>query len=109
MKAGRIPCINPNCKRTASAEKFSCDIICGKCFRGLPAEMRAKHRGYWRKIRYWERRIVRTSDELKRQRMHAIVDQLTIRLNHHWHTEIKATFSGEKPEGIDAFLEELGL
>ena len=37
--SGRIPCINPRCRRTADAAKFDCEeIICGKCFRSLPAE-----------------------------------------------------------------------
>lgn len=107
---GRIPCINPNCKRTASAEKYSCEIICGKCFRNLPAEMRAEHRGFWREIRKWDRRITRTTDELKRDRMKAIREQWSQRLNRHWEDKIKALLvNPEKPEGLDAILEELGL
>ncbi|EUB97256.1 hypothetical protein PMI07_000832 [Rhizobium sp. CF080] len=106
---GRIPCINPCCKRTASAEKYSYEIICGKCFRNLPVEMRNTHRFYWRQLRKWERRITKTTDELKRERMKPICNMWSDKITRHWDEQIKATFSSEKPEGIDAFLEEMGL
>jgi len=42
-KPGRIPCINQRCKRTAPADKYrpGTEIICGKCFKALPAEIKA--------------------------------------------------------------------
>lgn len=85
-------------------------MICGKCFRTLPEAVRKEHRGYWREVRKWERRITRTSDELKITRMHEIVARLEHRLISHWDREIKARFlAPEKPEGLDSFLEEIGL
>lgn len=110
MTAARIPCINPACRRTASAEKFSGEIICAKCFRNLPADERAFHRRCWREIRKWERRIARTVDELKRQRMQSICEKWSWRLNYHWETAIKASFTNpQRPEGLDSFLEENGI
>ncbi|MCO5730129.1 hypothetical protein [Rhizobium sp. SSA_523] len=110
MAADRTPCINPRCKRTAPADQFPGEMICGKCFRNLPAEVRADHRRFWREIRKWDRRIAKTNDELKLERMRSIRQMWNRRLNHHWDTVIKpAVVDSEKPEGLNAFLEELGL
>lgn len=109
MTDARTPCINPRCRRTFKREDDA-EVICGKCFRDLPKEVIAEHRGYWREIRKWDRRIARTSDELKIIRMRAIRDRISQRLGDHWDEEIKARFlRPEKPEGLDAFLEEVGL
>ena len=48
---GRTPCINPCCKRTGAADQFPGEMICGKCFNGLPQEVRASHNFYWKQIR----------------------------------------------------------
>lgn len=106
----RIPCINPRCRRTFADDGRSNEIICGKCFRCLPASVRAEHRRLWREIRKWERRITRTGDQMKTVRMHNIVWRLTILLNRHWNSDIKPIFlMPEKPEGLDGFLDEVGL
>lgn len=110
MRTGRTPCINPCCKRTAPADKFPGEMICGKCFRALPAEARNEHRRFWREIRKWRRRIIRSTDELKLVRMRNILHMWHERLSAHWDAEIKARLtSPEKLEGLEAFLEELGL
>lgn len=107
---GRTPCINPACRRTGPADEHPGEMICGRCFRGLPAEVRAEHRRYWREIRKWDRRITRTSDEIKIARMRTIRDRLVRHLNAHWEREIKLRFlTPDRPEGLDAFLEEAGL
>jgi hypothetical protein len=106
----RIPCINPRCRRTAPADKHGGEIICGKCFRTLPEAMRQEHRRYWREIRKWDRRITRTSDEIKILRMREISARMAWRLGMHWDREIKGFFlAPEKPAGLDAFLEEVGF
>ena len=106
----RTPCINPACRRTGPAAKHPGEMICGKCFRTLPAEVRAEHRRYWRQIRKWDRRIMRTSDELKIARMREIRRRSSDRLNAHWDREIKTRIvEPERPVGLDAFLEEAGL
>ncbi|MBN7758959.1 hypothetical protein JYP46_19195 [Nitratireductor aquimarinus] len=106
----RTPCINPRCRRTGPADEFPGEMICGKCFRSLPEGVRREHRRLWREIRKWERRITRTSDEMKIVKMHNIVTRLSWQLSRHWDREIKTLFlAPEKPEGLDAFLEEMGL
>lgn len=110
MTGARTPCLNPRCKRTAPADEFPGEMICGKCFRTLPEAVRQEHRSFWREIRKWERRITRTNDELKNAKMQSIRDRLSWRLEAHWRREIKPRFlAPEKPEGLDAFLEEVGL
>lgn len=110
MIGGRTPCINPRCKRTGPEDKFPGEMICGKCFRMLPEAVRQGHRGYWREIRKWEKRIARTGDELKITKMHSIRNRLVWRLVLHWDREIKPRMlAPEMPEGLDAFLEEVGL
>ncbi|WP_378952265.1 hypothetical protein [Mesorhizobium sp. ANAO-SY3R2] len=108
----RIPCINPRCNCTAARDKFpnSDEIICGKCFRALPEAVRQEHRRFWREIRKWDRRIARTSDDIKIDRMRAIRDRVSRHLSWHWVREIKTFFlAPEKPAGLDTFLEEMGL
>lgn len=110
MKPGRTPCINPSCRRTADAKEFPGEMICGKCFRALPDRDRKEHRRLWREIRKWERRIAKTVDELKRQRMHDIRNMWVGKLQRHWDESIKGSFANpEKPEGLESFLEEIGL
>ncbi len=107
---GRTPCINPRCSRTEPSDKFPGEMICGKCFRCLPVEARAEHRGRWREIRKWRKRITRTSDEFKIAKMQSILARLEWRLGLHWDREIKPRMlAPEKPEGLDAFMEEVGL
>lgn len=110
MSGDRIPCINPRCRRTFKDEGLDCEIICGRCFRTLPTAVRKEHRTYWREIRKWERRIARTSDELKILKMRSIVGRLSRRLNLHWNREIKTFFlEPVEPAGLDRVLEDLGL
>jgi hypothetical protein len=42
----RIPCCIPHCRRTAPREKFadSEEIICGRCWRRIPAARRHRHK-----------------------------------------------------------------
>ena len=106
--AERVPCINPRCRRTFKDE--GAEVICGKCFRALPDAMRSEHRGYWRELRTWKRRITRTNDELKISRMRDICQKLSFQLSQHWHQVIKPYLtSPEKPAGLEAFLQEMGL
>jgi len=110
MTEARTPCINPRCRRTFKADDAGSEVVCGKCFRTLPAAVRAAHRGYWCEYRKWDRRIARTGDELRIARMRDIRNRLSARLNTHWVAVIKPFFlAPEKPEGLDAFLEEVGL
>lgn len=111
MIAGdRTPCINPRCRRTFKREHEGEEVICGKCFRMLPEAVRKEHRGYWNEIRKWDRRMARTSDQLKIVRMREIREHVANKVHTHWATHIKAPLlTPEKPEGLDTFLEEVGL
>jgi hypothetical protein len=109
--ADRIPCINPNCLRTADASKYQegVEIICGKCFRALPDELRKAHQRFWREMRKWDRRIARTSDEIKLQQMHDIRDKWAHRIHANWKI-IKSYFTDQPaPAGIENFMKEIGL
>lgn len=109
MKDVRTPCINPRCNRTGPADKFPGEMICGKCFRALPLAMRTEFRLAWREYRKWNKRYLRTSDEIKKARMSPIVGRWAFRIDSSW-INIRSTFiSPEKPEGLDPVLEELGL
>lgn len=104
----RVPCVNPACRRTARDE--GAEIICGKCFRCLPAEVRNEFRQLWREHRKWERRALRTSDELEAARKRTVADRFGRLIARCWDQRIKPHFTApEKPGGLDAFLEEVGL
>lgn len=110
MTEARTPCLNPRCRRTFKADDCSSEVVCGKCFGTLPSEIRNEHRRCWREYRKWDRRIKRTGDPLKAQRMHDIRDRFGFLIDRHWQREIKPFFlAPEKPEGLDTFLEEVGL
>ena len=110
VSAERIPCINPRCRRTFKREHEDQETVCGDCFRMLPDAVRIEHRGFWREIRKWDRRITRTSDELKIESMKRARRQVSAKLAEHWDAHIKGYFSApEKPVGLETFLEEIGL
>lgn len=109
MTEARTPCINPRCRRTYKSGGGG-EVICGKCFRALPAQVRSDHRRYWREYRKWDRRILRTGDVLKAQRMHDVRDRFGRMIDQHWDETVRPFFfAPEKPTGIEAFLEEAGL
>src|SRR5688572_1991369 len=100
MKAGRTPCINPRCKRTADANEFPDEMICAKCFRALPVELRREHRFRWRQYRLYDRRISRTADPLKIPRLRDICNMWADKIGANW-LAIKAHVAApEKPEGL---------
>jgi hypothetical protein len=108
MTSGRIPCINPRCRRTFKDE--GTEVVCGKCFRTLPEALRVEFRRCWREHRNWERRAVRTSDEIEAQRKRAVSERFGRLIHRLWEDQIKPFFTApEKPAGLDVFLEEMGL
>lgn len=109
MKPGRTPCINPRCKRTADAAKFPDEMICGKCFKALPAEMKASFRHAWKQYNLHGRRIMRTQDEMKIVRLRNLQHFWSEKIHERW-LEIRAhVTAGEKPEGLDNFMQDIGL
>jgi hypothetical protein len=78
------------------------EIICGKCWRLVPGELKAKYRRFRRKRRQLERLAAKTN----RTPEFPLIDRLE---SENWRA-IRAHFiSPDKPVGLDAFLEETGL
>ncbi len=97
-KPDRIPCINPRCKRTASLEKYGegVEIICAKCFRLIPQDIRKRHRGLKRALAKGERR--------------GITQPYTERAAHRVWEQMRWYFNQpDKPEGLENFLREMGM
>lgn len=113
LRAGRVPCVNPRCRRTAPADRHDpgSEIVCGQCWRLLPKRMTRRYRA----LRKRERRLLRLVEKaIARRRITAArVDRLhrSIRLlcQHNW-GDIRSYFlSPEQPEGLAAFLEAAPL
>lgn len=109
LTADRTPCINPRCRRTFKRQHQDEETICGKCFRALPVELRSEFKRCWREYRKWGRRITRTSDELKIARMQNTRTYWADGINRSWDRIRSSVITPEKPDGLDAFLEEVGL
>lgn len=109
MKPGRTPCINPLCKRTADANEFPDEMICAKCFRGLPADLKSEHRFRWKQYRLYCRRVDRTADLLKLQRLKEIRDMWGNKIHMNWLAIKRHVAAPEKPEGLDNFLADMGM
>lgn len=109
----RIPCINPRCRRTAPAEKYEPgeEIICRGCFKLLPKSVadryKALNKRERRVLRQVERRIAKgeiTADKVR------VLEAAFSRLRYENWQAMRAFFRPvDKPEGLDAFLEEVGL
>jgi hypothetical protein len=113
VKPGRIPCINPACRRTAPAEKCpGCDqIICRGCFRALPAAVRARHRALDRRGRRLNRLTEKALARHTRcygwlRDLWALYDRLCDR---NWRQIRDHYLRPARPAGLDPHLEELGL
>jgi hypothetical protein len=113
IASDRIPCINPRCRRTAPAAKYEPgeEIICGKCFRALPMQLRARyrkaHRDNQRMLRLVKRRIARgTVPPHVLDRLHG---NMLRRFEGVW-DDIKRRFSApDVPAGLENLLAEVGL
>lgn len=113
VKPGRIPCCNPRCNRTAAIEKHpNCnEIICYKCWKLLPKELTKRYRDLHRRWKKTDRLIARRYETLPVEAVTAanlrnrIIDQL----DENWRAIRDYFQTGEKPEGIEQFMKEIGL
>lgn len=111
----RIACLNPTCRRTASRAKMGAvcsEIICGKCFRALPVDMRARHRALWARLRLVRRGILRRQNVLRDispQSAQWLEDRAVAALNEQWEDIRSYVIRPSKPVGLDGFLQEIGL
>ena len=111
-KPGRLACVNPSCNRTASAEKFGeADIICAKCWKLLPQALRNRYR----QLRSRETRLLKLIG--RRLMHHDIAPEEIIRIEHrqaalcaeNWQLMRDYFRHGDKPVGLEGFLQEMGM
>jgi hypothetical protein len=110
----RVRCINPKCGRTFKREPGQPDsysVCCGKCWRLLPAKLTRRYKA----LRVRDRRIGRLAKR-KRTGIFNTAHQLAVmggqidRLHDANWQAICAFFRPvDKPQGLDAFLEEMNL
>lgn len=113
MQSDRVPCVNPRCRRTApfSADDVEADVICRKCWRLLPHDMRARYQQLQRRQRHMfkliERRI--TKGTISPDLIGLLQRQFEARCAANWR-QIRAYFAApSKPVGLEGFLQEVGL
>lgn len=112
-KPGRIPCINPNCRRTAPADKCEpgSEIVCHKCWKLLPKAItnryRTLHRRERKLLKLIEKSIGKRSiGTVRYARLKGMIEELRWK---NWQ-EIRAYLvRPEKPIGLEGFLEEMGM
>ncbi len=120
MTESRTPCLNPRCRRTFKQEHEGETVVCRKCWMLLPAAWRARDKQLRRRMRLIDRMSEKGTAYPRRGRKHGQPDRgapqaYTMGMkvgrlwDRHW-DRIRAFFlASDKPEGLDAFLEEVGL
>jgi hypothetical protein len=111
-KPGRLPCVNPACRRTASAEQFGdSDIICAKCFKMLPRAIRDRYQQLRRRekrlLKFIERRVLRNG--IRPELVNGIEHLFAAQLAENWQLMRDYFRYGKKPLGLEGFLQEMGL
>ncbi|MBX3580820.1 MAG: hypothetical protein KF810_02845 [Rhizobiaceae bacterium] len=104
----RIPCINQRCRRTAPASKYEPDteIVCGKCWRTLPLLIRQTDRSLNKRLRSMKRLAIKPDRADQAQRLIAVIEE---DLHRNWEKMRDYFRVPDMPEGLDAFLAEVGL
>lgn len=107
----RIPCITPGCRRTAPADKYEdgSEIICAKCFRLLPEDVRKEHRECWKHVRKWSRKATRLTDPRKIGIAKRALWRAQRRLMRNWSRIRQIVTDPDSPSGIDNFMKEAGI
>lgn len=111
-KPGRLPCVNPACRRTACAEQFGeRDIICRKCWNLLPLAVRNRYQ----QLRRREKRLLRligrraTDGTIRREVIDRIQHRITDQAAENWQLMRDYFRTSKKPLGLEGFLQEMGL
>lgn len=114
MAPDRISCLNPNCRRTAPRNDpadADAKIVCGKCWRLLPPELRAE----WKRFVFQERRMRRRVERriaqrsIGRETVEHIGRRLCARHDRIWQQIERYFTAPAQPIGLDGFLKEVGL
>lgn len=98
---GRVACINPACGRTWKMNYEGEEVICNTCFKLVP-ELRAQYRAAWAAYRKANRSPLKRLNE-------PLMMALKGDCWRAWASVREAFTQKERPEGIDAFLREIGL
>jgi hypothetical protein len=108
----RIACLNPTCRRTAPRGNAGEDswVICGKCWRALPARFRDADR----RRRARNKKLTRLSNKPKfgevRAHQWGRICLLYDRAEQRWCDAVISYFTaGETPPGLENFLKENGF
>ncbi len=112
IKPGRINCGGLlSCGRTFDAEKNQGHtwIICGRCWRLLPAELRATHKRLNAQIRKWQKRAFRAREPDRKASIQRVIDRFAALQGKNSDAIAEFFRSPPRPIGLDAFLEEVGL
>ena len=107
---GRIPCINPTCRRTAAAEKYAEgeEIVCSKCWKLLPKALTARYRQVRRRWRSVDRLVKKRQTRSVPFRFDPY-DLLDRQAAANW-AEIHSYFTTPPaPAGLENFMKENGL
>lgn len=112
-KPGRLSCVNPHCNRTAPVEREGeeADMICRKCWSLLPADMRRRYQQLKARqkliFKLIERRLARGN--ISRSTVELIERQFSGRCEANWRGIRDYFVTGEKPLGLEGFLQEMRL
>lgn len=109
---GRLPCVNPACKRTAAAGEFGdSEIICAKCWKLLPQPVKAR----FKQLRRREKRLLRLIEhrvhagDIRRETVLMLESRITAAFAANWQVIRDYFQKPETPVGLEGFLQEVGL
>lgn len=120
MTEARTPCLNPSCRRTFKQEHEGETIVCRKCWMLLPMAVRNRYKQLRRRMRLIEKLEAKGVQHRRRGRKHGSPNvgapqffTMRMKFDRSWERLWDGIHSfylaPEKPEGLDAFLEEIGL
>lgn len=113
IENGRILCVNPYCGRTAAVEKMhdANGIVCGKCWRKLPQELRDRYRVLKRRDRRIERLALKRAAKgvVRSAQLNHLESLLRGHQQRNWSRIRNYFLRPESPIGLEGFLKEVGL
>lgn len=116
----RLPCLNSTCRRTFKHEDGVETVVCGKCWKLLPASVRRRDKQMRRRMRLVRRMADKGVEYRRRGRKHGCPDKGAPQAytmgakfdrlwDRHWQRIVAFFRAPEKPAGLETFLEEMGL
>ena len=119
----RIHCLNPACRRTAAADRFdgatsitcandsASSIVCAKCWKIVPAELRDRHRELRARDRKIARAVMKRAAKglITNARVQYLWFLLEGRSVSNWHAIAIYFQQSPSPAGLEEFMKEAGL